>query len=352
MRLFASVAVIISSLACAGCCFSPVDGGAEASTGSRSSAASSGMGTGTGTSSYGSTTGAVVGTTGSSSGTSGTGSTSGGTATSSAATGATSGGTTGGSTGGMWDAGFCALTEFHGCTTEADCHCNQWCVYDHVSPLGGSDQVCETPCNTDGDCPNAASACTGLAIPSTHGLHGNTCTANVCATCTQTGCTRASEPGSTCDIGAAGAGGGTCMPINAFGFGICMPNGSATTCTLDQTNDNPFEITVISPQPKDAALFCGAGAACYNAGGIVRAPGTCAQLCALPTTDGGLGCPPSTSCLMQEPGLPYWGFCLPCQSSGSDGGQQGLCYVNSDCCEANCLGSSVNAGGRCFPASG
>ncbi len=291
-----------------------------------------------------------------SSGSSGASGTNGSTISATAGNGSTSGG----STGGMWDAGYCALTEFStrsgspggaACGSNSDCNCDQWCVSDPTLP-GPATRLCETPCNSDADCPNAASICTSAATPLAN--VGKTCTMNLCNTCITELCPPgAVAPGAECDIGAMGSGGGTCMPTSPLGTrGICMPNGTATACTLGATNDDPFLSSVVSPQPKSSTLFCGAGQGCYNPGGLVGEPGTCLPLCQIAPDGGPNPCAAPTFCAMQDPYVPIWGFCLPCQPSSSDGGQAGICLSNSDCCEGNCRRGSVNLGGLCFPSGG
>ena len=238
---------------------------------STSSSPSAGTTTASGFTSAGTTTGTTVGgTSQSSSAASST------TGESSVAGGSTSNGatSTGGSSGAGTTSGSCASTEFGpqqsdmpGCSTDGDCLCGQWCVNDpNDIPLS---RICETPCTSNSECSNAASHCTNEAVPVNPAHAGNTCTVNNC---------HGLHPGGACDVTAAGAMDGTCVPFDGWtvmGFAVCILNGTATTCTEGTTNDDPLlaqpngssngEI-IISPQSKaDGDVLCGAGQGCYVA---------------------------------------------------------------------------------------
>ena len=68
------------------------------------------------------------------------------------------------------------------------------------------------------------------------------------------------------------------------------------------------------------------------------------QLCPLPVDAGGPACPTGTVCMARELFGQAWGFCLPCASSGSDGGPPGLCMLDGDCCEGNCATGFAGVG--------
>ena len=135
--------------------------GSVASSGASSAASAGGTGTTTGAS-------------GSSVSTGGRGGTTGGRAATSSSTGGTSTG-----------APVCA-SEFQQCQTAQACECEEVCLVDPafgMAMFGGSVMVCETPCRTTNDCPNAASSCT--ANPAFNGLAADggfigTCTVQVC----------------------------------------------------------------------------------------------------------------------------------------------------------------------------
>lgn len=273
-------------------------------------------------------------------------------------TGGSSGATTGTTGGAGGDGGSCAATELFACKADSDCSCGQWCVFDTNDP-GNNGVVCETPCVTDADCPNAVTTCTQVA-DSPHDA-GKTCSVNAC-----------SDLDGPCDIGLPGAGGGTCVQLD-FGstasvqLGLCVPNGTATTCVQGTTNDDPLVVAptipvavheasstnfVVTPQPKDPALFCGEGEGCYAplavALNVDDLTGTCEPLCA----PGSTPCAAPAVCALQDPYNESWGFCLPCGNSGSDGGGAAECLSGGDCCEGNCQKLRGNQYGYCTQLGG
>jgi hypothetical protein len=272
------------------------------------------------------------------------------------ATGGTAGATTAGSgsaSGGAVDSGCFPADGYRRCGSDRDCSCGQWCVYDPFL-IGSSGGVCESPCRTSSDCLNAAALCTDVAMHSEPSDVGKTCTINGCSD---------GGPGTSCDAIAGVAGSGTCVPYGAAGldFGaqleLCVPNGTATTCLEGATNDDPFfrRYAVIwdagylaEPQTRTTASFCGPGRACDAEMGVAGEEGTCEYLCLW--SDAGDPCTAPRICVTQDPYEAWWGFCLPCGSSGSDGGPAATCIFPSDCCEQNCAFGQGTLG-RCVPAS-
>jgi len=310
--------------------------------------------------------------------------------------GSSGGGTTGG---GSCLFGGGGATEFHACTSAASCSCGQVCVVDPAfSPnavavgQAPTATVCETPCQTNADCPNAASYCVGTLGPS----GGPTCEVNWCGfggagwngSCALDANTE-TLAGTACDYSAAGAGDGTWVPqastsVPAGVFVLCMPNGSATACS-PATNDNPAygsgagSLALASPQPRQSSLYCPAGTACSVSGD----GGSCQPLCntisiPLAYCPGGNVCVSTRSlapagicgaCLPLDAGCASWpsccnqfcnnGVCAACQPTGkscatvpccngycqddSAGkpvcicGQSGwACRNDGDCCSGNC----------------
>src|SRR5581483_9279605 len=198
--------------------------------------------------------------------------------------------------------------------------------------------ICESPCSSNADCLNAASICS-QAEPARGSQIRTTCVVNGCLTGTV---------GQECDSG-DGAG-GTCVPYNTQDVSeepklVCVPTGTATVCTGGASNDDPFTRSeallrdagfLSVPQPRIAADFCGPGAACSTPMGVSRGPGQCERLCAWPE-DGGRACAAPEICVTQDPNALWWGFCLPCGASTSDGGPAANCNVSSDCCEGKCV---------------
>jgi hypothetical protein len=230
--------------------------------------------------------------------------------------------------------GGCSRTEFLSVSecSPATCNCDQEAVVDPAL----MEAVCETPCSSDADCPNAVTTC-----------RGGRCAINAC----QPG----DRPGDSCAASGVDGGRGSCIPISDYfrpDLLVCVPNGSATSCIAQANNDtpvvNPGPI-VRTPQPRDASAFCGAGRACYSPGSFGDQPGTCEPLCVV-ALDAGRPCSAGTQCEPQDPRDMSWGFCLPCGSSGSDGGGEAFCLLDVDCCERNC---SIGAGGLglCLPPS-
>ena len=347
--IFAGALFVVAQTGCFSATGDSPDAGAtsgspSSTTGSTTTAtATSGSGT-----SVGASTGQASTSVGASS-VSTTGNTT-GTGIGSATTGTSTGSSFGTTTGGFGPDAGCALTEYNtdtGCFEGSPCNCDQWCVtgdpYMSLFQPGG---VCETPCNSDADCPNAASTCTDLATPLNPSNVGKTCTINLCA--------MNAVPGSTCAAGNDAP--GTCIPVDDLSFGrICMPDGPATACTEGVTNDDPFfafqmgDVQIASPQPNDAGLFCASGQGCYAFFGVASTPGTCQQLCPAPADGGIEACGAPSVCVLQDPHDKSWGYCLPCGASTSDGGTAATCVASSDCCEKNC---GIGAGdfGSCLPA--
>jgi hypothetical protein len=273
-----------------------------------------------------------------------------GTAGASAGAGSGTGTSTGGATVGTSDGG-CGPgqgTAYQPCSADEDCACHEWCVVDPV--VRWSPGICEHQCASDADCPNVASVCSAAGIPVD--------TANVGETCVVNGCHGAS-PGDSCDSGRGQE--GTCIPFSVAPYIIpallCVPNGTAVACTEGATNDDPFTQTaaafddggfLVEPQVLVASDFCGAGQGCYSPMGVARAPGLCKRLCAWPEDGGGRSCEEPDICVTQDPRALWWGFCLPCGASISDGGPASSCNVPSDCCESNCVGGA-GALGLCAP---
>ena len=243
---------------------------------------------------------------------------------------------------------------------EFPCSCGQWCAASaFIQQTEGYGDVCETPCTSTQDCANAASICSTTDTPINPAEVGPTCTPNVCPS--------DAGAGAACDVDVAGAGGGTCVPQSVIPlyFGsppvrLCIPNGTAATCVQGTTNDDSFYQTfseghfiIAGPQPRDPSTFCGSGQGCYVPLAAALPPddggGNCVQLCA--GMDGGSSppCGQGTLCQLQAPGDPSWGFCLPCVSSGSDGGEAGSCLSNADCCESSCAILPGNTYGSCAP---
>ena len=278
----------------------------------------------------------------------------------SAATGTSTGSAAGGTTGatGSIDSGCVPNADsFQPCFDDAVCGCGQWCVYD--SFLGWGPGVCERVCTTNADCPNEASLCSSLTIPVN--------AANVGSTCAVNGCADGGGPGDACDADGSGEV-GTCVPFaqleQSFAREVCLPNGTATACTEGSNNDDPFSDVadaaqanglaedaglLFEPQPRVPADFCGAGRACYAPLGVPGEQGTCEKLCAWPEDGGGSSCETPAVCVTQAEFELWWGFCLPCGASSSDGGPAANCNVPSDCCESNCAFSAAGALGLCVP---
>ena len=242
-----------------------------------------------------------------------------------------------------------------GCSTDGDCLCGQWCVNDpNDIPLS---RICETPCTSNSECSNAASHCTNEAVPVNPAHAGNTCTVNNC---------HGLHPGGACDVTAAGAMDGTCVPFDGWtvmGFAVCILNGTATTCTEGTTNDDPLlaqpngssngEI-IISPQSKaDGDVLCGAGQGCYVANapalGTDDSVGSCTTLCPAPGDGGARSSCTTGVCVTQDYYDQSWGYCVACLPSASDGGPASECVVNTDCCESNCSVQPGNHYGSCQP---
>ena len=200
------------------------------------------------------------------------------------------------------------------------------------------------PCATTADCPDAVSICTGP-------MDQKTCTVNTCPTA-----------GAVCDIDLAGSGGGTCVPMDAVpsmyvsfhgepDYLLCVPSGTASSCQQGANNDDPYVAEVVNPQPRDSTSFCPQGDGCFApltaVSGNDNQPGQCTPLC-IPDAAGS-GCVGQLRCEQQDARDSSWGFCLPCLSSGSDGGAAGTCIADSDCCEGNCPVLPGNGYAYCAP---
>ena len=213
------------------------------------------------------------------------------------------------------------------CVGDGACGPGMWCVEDRAAPGDGDIyDTCEPTCASDADCPNPATICSAHAIPLTSTDVGTTCSINWCTA-------PGEVAGSACDVGPAGAGGGTCVPFFVAEAMVCVRTGSATTCSDDGGDDGPF--LQIGTLVNDPALLCPAGEGCDPPEGQT-AGGACVQLCPLPIDAGRSPCLAGTVCVKQDVFDPTWGFCLPCVSSGSDGGAAGLCLEDADCCEGEC----------------
>ena len=275
-------------------------------------------------------------------------------------TGATQGGASTGTTTGTICPGYGPAS----CLTDSDCACGQACVLDPALYFG---PICEPRCTSDADCPNAVTACA---------LEPRLFDGGSVDTCAVRGCRPDAGPGAPCAIGASGDPAqpyGTCVPLEyridnlETGALICVPNGSAATCVEGTTSDDPFfGLTndgggaIPAVQPDDPSEFCGAGEACYADLGAPGQPGECAELCTAPGDAGSGVCVAPNVCVLQFVSLSprlyaSFGFCLPCVSSGSDGGAAGLCLADSDYCDGSC-GARIYGGGAalyglCQPAN-
>ena len=225
-----------------------------------------------------------------------------------------------------------AVTFDQQCSSDVSCGaCSWWCT----------SAGCEAPCSLEVACPNAVTICGAGAAALASLDKGPTCGLNICD----------GGVGQPCDTVGLGQGSGTCVPQSSPSAAeaavlYCVPNGTAAHCLQGANNDDPFfwrssykmDRSFIDPQPRDPSQFCGTGEACYvpwAASSLVDdGGGFCVGLCA--PDGGGQACPATQVCQAQAPNDQTWGFCLPCLSSGSDGGAASSCLADSDCCEQNC----------------
>jgi hypothetical protein len=312
----------LALLTAQGCGGSSNSGSPESDDGGGSDASSSGSSGGSGSGSGGAS--------GSGSGGSGSGSSSGGT------DGGGEGADGGAHDGGAHDGGACksgkaTSTELQPCDHDSECVCGQVCVADPAFADNPTTKACETVCQSNTDCPNAASLCGGKLGPA----GAKTCRVNLC---TQSIGTPDELVGTPCASSGTSAKDGTCVPQDTdtgADFVVCMPNGTAKSCK-PSTDDNPWTTTnydpsgmtsfyVASPQPRTASSFCPAGEGCQVPANATS--GSCNVLCApdLSTNH----CPTSQVCLSQDT-FTWWGFCGTCRAKG-----QG-CNIDSDCCSKSC----------------
>lgn len=319
--LFCVALALLTAQGCGGSSNSvsgePDGGGGDASSSSSSSGSSSGSAGGSGSGGSGGDSGAE------SSG----GGTDGG-----------SGGGDGsaGNDGGAHDGGACksgkpTSTELQPCHHDSDCVCGQVCVADPAFADNPTAKACETVCQSNAECPNAATLCSGKLGPA----GGKTCEVNLC---TQSIGSPDELVGTACDSSGTGAKDGTCVPQDSgtgADFVVCMPNGTAKSCK-PSTDDNPWTTTnydssgmtslhVESPQPRTGSSFCPAGEGCQVPANATS--GSCNVLCAPDLSSN--HCPTNQVCLSQD-SYTWWGFCGTCRAKGQP------CNIDSDCCSKSC----------------
>ncbi|HUB09499.1 MAG TPA: hypothetical protein VMB50_21020 [Myxococcales bacterium] len=299
--------------------------GGNQGTGSSGNAATSG---GTGRSTSG---GTAAGTSGGrtstggrmTGGTAGRGSTGG---TGSAA-GSTGGGSTGGSTSCL--GGTPASTEFQSCVDGSQCACGQTCVADPAFEQNSFPTACETTCQTNADCPNAASVCQGALGPG----GSATCEVNLC----DQGNVTDQIEGSSCDATAPGSADGTCIPQACADALICYPTGTAKACSPYTDGDpyysigpaggtEPADLSIASPQPRQSATECPAGMGCRPDAKLDG--GSCATICQ--PGNAASDCPKGDACVANWANCESWGYCGTCVKDG------GSCLLDTDCCSGLC----------------
>lgn len=225
------------------------------------------------------------------------------------------------------------------CGTDSDCNCGMVCS-DDLAFIASDISVCEFPCQTNADCPNAATRCAPNVNPVDGGVRGMTCQVNVC-----TGV----SPGASCDAIGNGTNSGTCVPeADTANFAgpdrlVCVPYGTASACGADVAtlqlggNEEDPRFTVITslvaatPFPRGAANFCPAGQAC--AWSVPDAGPTCSELCVPGTPN---ACSAIGHCVQYVTDDPAWGFCQRCGPAGT------YCTADTDCCDSsagNCSGA-------------
>jgi hypothetical protein len=308
----------------------PSDGGST--NGNGSSGSGSGASTGNGASSGGSSNG------GSAAGTSTAGGSSGGASASTAGGGSSSGGSTSssgsssGGTSGAFDGGFCnghaggMTAQFGYCFADTDCNCPFACNPDDppFGFSGGLGSVCEYPCTTNADCPQAFTAC-----------QGGYCAYDLCdVSRTIDGSSPNGSASGVCS--SSDAGDGTCTVTNDPVLGViavCVQGGSsATTC----------ESTALRTDPAD---LCVAGSICVLTPDAGTA-GSCQAGC--DPIDGGV-CGTGLGCGAIDPTGTFqdFGACLTQSGSCLEGfpfdNEMAPCGPSAGC---GCLGS-VDI--ECFP---
>jgi len=246
-----------------------------------------------------------------------------------------------------YDGGRCptdpTLTEFQPCGPESSfgtpsntpfdgCSCGQVCTYDpffqKLDPIFQGNPVCEIPCSSDADCiatsvgTGKCTALQGTATP------GSVCMLSVCS---------GASAGESC-----GSPAGTCIPQPGT-----ASEGSTDALVCTESCNSSTCATVCNPTLNaNAGFLCGIGQQCVpldDGGGI------CIELCK--TSNGSNPCCPTcynpTYCIAQDPVDTSWGLCLPCGSSGDDGGSPSACLLDADCCEGHC--AADGGPGSCGP---